>query len=147
VKRSDELAPLSRDHHRGLFVSLGLRRATDENAAEARDAFVAFWGSEGAHHFRVEEAVLLPGFARHAPADHEAVVRVLVEHVDLRRRAYELSENADVPLEALHELGTRLRDHIRHEEDVLFPLIERTLPAADLVALGEAIARAEAEPA
>jgi hemerythrin-like domain-containing protein len=88
--------------------------------------------------------VLLPGFARHGPADHEAVTRVLVEHVDLRRRAQDL-EHGELPPQALHELGDRLQAHIRHEEQVLFPLIETTLSHDALVALGAAIARAEAE--
>jgi hemerythrin-like domain-containing protein len=141
MKRSEELAPLSRDHHHGLFAALQLRRATPETADKAREAFLAFWHAEGRHHFAVEEDILLPAFARRGPADHEAVVRVLVEHVDLRRRAQDLED-----LEALHELGDRLRAHIRHEEDVLFPLIEETLGHDELVALGAAIARAEEVP-
>ena len=143
MKRSDELAPLSRDHHHGLFAALTLRRATGADAAAARAVFLTFWNSEGAHHFRVEEEVLLPAFARRGPADHEAVVRVLVEHVDLRRRAQALAEDDAPPTTALHELGERLKAHIRHEEDVLFPLIERTLPGEELRALGAAIAHAE----
>ena len=143
MKRSDELAPLSRDHHHGLFAALTLRRATEADAAAAREVFLTFWNSEGAHHFRVEEEVLLPAFARRGPADHEAVVRVLVEHVDLRRRALQLAEDDAPPTAALHELGERLKAHIRHEEDVLFPLIERTLPGEELRALGAAIAHAE----
>ena len=71
-------------------------------------------------------------------------MRVLVEHVDLRRRAQALADTDAPALADLHELGARLRTHIRHEEDVLFPLIEESLPHDELVALGAAIARAEA---
>jgi hemerythrin-like domain-containing protein len=131
VKRSEELAPLSRDHHHGLFAALKLKRG----AADAREAFLAFWEQEGSHHFAVEEELLLPAFARHASPDHAAIVRVLVEHVDLRRRAQDLARDAT----DLHELGTRLEAHIRHEENVLFPLIEQTLPDDDLAALGAAL--------
>jgi hemerythrin-like domain-containing protein len=143
VKRSDELAPLSREHHQGLFLALQLRRATEQTGDAARAAFLEFWRAEGAHHFHVEEEVLLPAFARYGPPDHEAVVRVLVEHVDLRRRAQELAEHEAAPPRTLHEFGDRLKAHIRHEEDVLFPLIERTLPATALAGLGVAIERAE----
>jgi hemerythrin-like domain-containing protein len=138
VKRSQELSPLSRDHHQGLFAALKLTRAKTEDAAAAREAFVEFWNSEGRNHFAIEEDLLLPAFARHVPADHESIVRVLVEHVDIRRRAQDLGD-----LDELHELGARLRAHIRHEEDVLFPLIEETLPHDELVALGAAIEAAE----
>jgi hemerythrin-like domain-containing protein len=131
MKRSEELAPLSRDHHQGLFAALKLRRTTDD----ARDAFLAFW-VDGRRHFAIEEEILLPALARHAPADHAAIVRVLVEHVDLRRRARDLEADADPAPATLRELGDRLHAHIRHEEDVLFPLIEATLPREELIALG-----------
>jgi hemerythrin-like domain-containing protein len=142
VKRSAALAPLSRDHHHALFAAQRLRRATDASAEAARDAFLEFWQTEGEHHFRVEEDVLLPAFAPRDAAGDAAVARVLSEHADLRRRAQELRGRA--PLDALHELGVRLNAHIRHEENVLFPLVEETLAPDALTALGEAIAREEA---
>jgi hemerythrin-like domain-containing protein len=135
VKRSEQLAPLSRDHHQGLFAALKLRRG----APDAREVFLAFW-VDGQRHFAQEEEILLPAFARHVPPDHEAIVRVLVEHVDLRRRAQEVQAEADPAPETLRELGDRLHAHIRHEEDVLFPLIETTLSDGELAELGAAIA-------
>lgn len=144
MKRSEALSPLSRDHHQGLFAALKLRRASAADAEEARGAFLDFWHGEGAHHFRVEEEVLLPALARHASADDEAIVRTLVEHVDLRRRAADLEGSVEPSLETLHELGDRLHAHIRGEENQLFPLIETTLPSAELDELGAAIERAEA---
>jgi hypothetical protein len=86
MKRSEALAPLSRQHHRGLAAALKLKRAQASDAGEARAAFLEFWEAEGRDHFRIEEEILLPAYARHGEADHPAVVRVLVEHVDLRRR-------------------------------------------------------------
>ena len=143
MKRSEELAPLSRDHHHGLVTALKLSRATPADASAARAAFLAFWADEGRHHFAVEEEVVLPGFARHVASDDDAIVRVLVEHVDLRRRAQALADTDTPALADLHELGARLRAHIRYEEDELFPLIEKSLPHDELVALGAAIALAE----
>jgi hemerythrin-like domain-containing protein len=142
VKRSEELAPLSRDHHQGLFAALKLRRASAEDHEQARATFLAFW-ADGRRHFVIEEELLLPALARHVPADHAAIVRVLTEHVDLRRRAQDV-EAGEQGIDALHELGARLHDHIRHEEDVLFGLVEDALEPDELVALGAAIARAEA---
>jgi hemerythrin-like domain-containing protein len=126
-----------------LLAALRLTRATDGDAGEATAGFLEFWHAEGRRHFQIEEDLLLPGFARHGPADHPAVVRALSEHVDLRRRAQDL-ERGGQPLEALHELGRRLSAHIREEENVLFTLVEQTLPADELKALGEAIEAAEA---
>jgi hemerythrin-like domain-containing protein len=142
VKRNAALVQFSRDHHHGLVVAQRLSRATAETADDARAAFLDFWHTEGRAHFRAEEEILLPSFARYGSATDDAVVRVLTEHVDLRRRAADLAGDAAPPLEALHELGQRLTDHIRHEERTLFPLIETTLPADALAELAAALARA-----
>jgi iron-sulfur cluster repair protein YtfE (RIC family) len=144
VKRSDALKALSRQHHQGLVVAMRLKRATPETAPQARDAFLDFWASECRAHFRAEEEVLLPTFAAHASPGHEAVVRVLVEHVDLRRRSYQLARDGHPTPEELSELGERLERHIRHEERVVFPLIEEALPGNELERLVAALEEAEA---
>jgi hypothetical protein len=141
MKRSDALAHLSRDHHHGLVVAQRLRRAVQETAGAAREAFLTFWDQEGRAHFRIEEEVLLPAFARRGSPEDDAVVRVLVDHVDLRRRAADLAAGP-APPDELHELGERLHAHIRHEERVLFPLIEASLSEDQLSNLVAAIDRA-----
>lgn len=142
MKRSDALVHLSRDHHHGLVVAQQLARATADTAANARGAFLAFWEQEGRDHFRVEEEVVLPAFARHGSPGHEAVARVLIDHVELRRLAADVAADPSPAPEALHQLGGRLRDHIRHEERVLFPLIESALPEDELAALAAAVEQA-----
>jgi iron-sulfur cluster repair protein YtfE (RIC family) len=142
MKRAEALAELSRDHHHGLVVAQRLRRADAGSAAGARAAFLDYWTSEGRTHFRVEEDVLLPAMARHHRSDDPAIVRVLVEHVDLRRRGADLEASADVPVDDLHALGERLSAHIRHEERVLFPMVEASFADDELSALGQALAAA-----
>jgi hemerythrin-like domain-containing protein len=144
VKRSEFLQALSNGHHQGLYAALQLRRATPGSAAEARRAFLRFWHAEGSTHFRIEEEVLLPWYARHRPADEPAVVRVLVEHVDLRRRAADLEADEDASPTDLRELGELFEQHIRHEERVLFPAIEAAVPDPEHAALARALERAEA---
>jgi hemerythrin-like domain-containing protein len=87
---------------------------------------------------------LLPAYARHTTCDRPEVVRVLTEHVDLRRRGQDLEANADPDLSGLRELGERLERHIRFEERELFPMIEAALPDDELAQLGAAFAGAEA---
>lgn len=141
MKRDDALIPLSHDHQHGLAAALALRRATAGDADAARVAFLDFWRSEGSAHFRLEEEILLPGFARHCDVRSDAVARVLLDHVELRSRAGAIEGDPEPALELLHSTGELLADHIRHEERVLFPLIEQALPQADLAALGEALSR------
>ena len=143
MKRSSALAPLSRDHHHGLFVAQQMRRATDRSAPEARSAFLAFWEAEGRTHFRVEEEVLLPAFSRHGPGDHPAIVQLLVDHVEIRCRVDDLRAEPGEPLELLHEIGDRLHRHIRHEERVVFPMIEEALPETELSELAGRVQKVE----
>ena len=119
-----------------------LQRASVDTAAMARRAFLEYWEREGQSHLRSEEEVLLPAFARHGYAGHDAVVRVLVEHVELRRRAADLQAQAEPPLHELRGLGEHLYQHVRHEDRVLFRLVERALPESELAALADALLRA-----
>jgi hemerythrin-like domain-containing protein len=141
MKRSTALTPLSHQHHAGLYVALQLKRATPETAADARRAFLDFFAHEGSEHFRQEEELLLPAYARHRGADDPAIVRVLVDHVELRRRADDLvRSDAAADVDDLRELGRRLEGHIRHEERVLFPAVESALPDEELERLGASFA-------
>lgn len=119
-----------------------MKRATDEDLDEVREDVLAFWGEHGARHFRIEEEILLPAFAASSDPGDEAVVRVLVDHVWIRERMNRLTAN-ELDVGALRELGERLEGHVRHEERVLFPMIEAALEPAALTALGERLAEAE----
>jgi hypothetical protein len=143
MRRDPALVSLSHDHHQALFVARALRRATRETTAEARAGFLAYWNAHGRTHFRLEEEILLPAYARHGDAHHPLVARVLCDHVAIRHRAGELAGAATPSPFILRELGTRLADHVRLEERVLFPLIERALPVAALSAVAAALAHAE----
>lgn len=143
MKRHVALQPLSRDHHVALVAAQRLRRATADDAPAARDAFLEFWREHGALHFRVEEDVLLPAFAAYGDPADERVVQMLIEHVRIRAAAAALAEG-DPDLDAMHELGVALAQHVRLEEREVFPLIEETLPADAAAALVEAVLAAEA---
>ena len=143
MKRQQALQQLSRDHHRALEVALKLRRATSEAAGSVRTEFLEFWHEHGALHFRIEEDALLPRSAPYVSPTDPAVVRVLTDHVEIRRRAAELETSPAVPHEELNSLGELLNDHVRHEERVLFPMIEERMPAAELGDLAQRIDEAE----
>jgi hypothetical protein len=139
MRRSDALAPLSRDHHVALEAALRLRRATPEDVGPATARFNAFWIHHGRRHFEIEEALILPALP---PGDAEwdaATARVRVDHADIAARARSL-EPGDV--DAARELGERLHAHVRFEERVLFALLERRADPDALAALGEAVASA-----
>lgn len=145
MKRSNELAVLSREHHVALELTLRLKRATVADAEAVTHATLEFWRAEGREHFRLEEDLLLPTFARHAGADDADIVRILAEHADIRRRIADLETEAPTDVTALHALGKVLHDHVRHEERALFSRIEAALDPDELSAVGEALRSAGAE--
>ena len=142
MKRSPELAGLSRDHHRALEVALRLRRATAVDVEAVVAGFLVFWRDHGERHFEVEEDVLLgalPGDDREWAA---AAQRIRSEHGELRSRAAALKDAPAV--DRAHDVGERLTAHVRFEEREAFPLLEQRLSAAALARLGRALDAAAA---
>jgi hemerythrin-like domain-containing protein len=153
VKRHPSLHPLSQHHHFALIQALGMRRAA-EAPAEKRysavqrqaDKFVAFWHKSGIVHFREEEEVLLPAYARYARLDQDGgIMRLLAEHAEIRAAVedFERRRAGKLPIEAdaMAHLAKLLHDHVRFEENDVFPRIERVLGEENLVAMGRGLTR------
>jgi hemerythrin-like domain-containing protein len=106
------------------------------------ETFLDFWHDDGKQHFRIEEEVLLPNWARHAEVHRPSVSRMLEEHLAIRRYAFDIESNG-LSVEHAHQLGELLEDHVRFEERELFPLIEAELSDDALAQLAVAIEEAE----
>jgi len=147
VKRHPSLHPLSEHHHHVLVQALEIARAAkapgpDRPArlAQAAESLLHFWEIAGQTHFREEEDVLLPALARHVRLDQEpAVMRMLADHAQIRAALQDLSaavrENRPVEPQVT-SLGQLLHDHVRLEEDTIFPRIECLLDERELAAIG-----------
>jgi hemerythrin-like domain-containing protein len=148
VKRHPSLHPLSEHHHHALVQALQIRR-TEEGAAEERPAalraaaenFVRFWRVNGRQHFREEEEILLPAYARHVRLDENApVMRMLAEHALIRGKVEELEAALAanrVREQDVADLGRLLQNHVRLEEDEIFPAIEAALGEDELNTLAD----------
>lgn len=134
MKRSEELAVLSREHHLALELALRLRRSTEGDVESLAGDARAFWRRESIEHFRLEEEFLLPSLEPHA-ADDADIARIRSDHAELRRRFSEL-EDGRRDLHGLRDLGVLLADHVRFEERVLFPRVEAALAPDELARLG-----------
>jgi hemerythrin-like domain-containing protein len=147
------LHPLSQHHHFALIQALEMRRAA-EAPAEKRAAavagqaekFVRFWHQSGQVHFREEEEVLLPAYARHVRLDTDAdVMRVLADHAEIRAavRDFEQRLAAKIPIgaEEIGRLGKLLHDHVRLEENEVFPRIEKVLGEEQLNVMGRGLTK------
>lgn len=126
MKRHSALLSLSREHHGALVLALACRRAANSGDAEkiraTRDRAVREFDADLAPHFRQEETALLPLLQQ---AGQTALVRrTLEEHASLRTLAESLRQHDAAGLEAF---GQALSDHVRFEEQELFPAAERAV--------------------
>jgi hemerythrin-like domain-containing protein len=153
MKRHPSLHPLSQHHHFALIQALEMRRAAEapvekRAAAVTRQAekFVRFWHKTGKVHFREEEEVLLPAYARHTRIDKDPhVVRLLADHAEIRAAVLDfetrLATRETIQAEELAHIAKLLHDHVRLEENEVFPRIEKALGEAELNETGRGLTR------
>jgi iron-sulfur cluster repair protein YtfE (RIC family) len=132
MKRHPALQQLSRAHHHALVVAQRLRRVGDDAASDAGREFESYWERDGRAHFREEEEILLPACAGFINPDEAIIARILSDHVRIRHLADQLAAQSPPRLELLHELGKSLEEHVRREERELFPMIQGSIPDAEL---------------
>ncbi|MHB0986367.1 MAG: hemerythrin domain-containing protein [Sulfuricella sp.] len=133
MKRHVALLSLSREHHGALVLALACRRAASsgdaEKIRETCGRAVREFDADLAPHFRREETALLPLLQQ---AGQTALVRrTLEEHASLRALAESLRQRDVAVLEVF---GQALSDHVRFEEQALFPAVERAVPSGLLEA-------------
>ncbi len=157
MKRHPSLHALSEHHHHALVQAFLIARAAKEPLGRRRmlfrraaREFLRFWQRTGRQHFREEEEVLLPALARHVALDTQpAVLQMLAQHADIRGRIEELVAAAVLGrnLEpTLTRLGRLLHDHVRLEENQVFPRIEAVLSEKEMRRLGERLTRLHGAP-
>jgi len=139
MKRHKALQTLSDEHHQGLVWSRRLQNINDEASPEEAqslaDDFIDIWNSEINPHFRKEEEILLPLFANTGKATEDPVMEMLEQHILLRRDVLKIGVSPNTTL--LQHCGNLLKDHIRHEERVVFPMIEEAAQKDLLTQIGE----------
>ena len=129
IKRSKELAPLSREHHDGLLfvwkIKQGLANGTSIETLCNYTRW--FWSNHLMPHFRNEEKVLI----RFLPAENVLVQQMLKEHEKIRDLVFSLDKEPDP--NSLQMLANLINDHIRFEERQLFAYAEENLTPEQLV--------------
>lgn len=128
LKRSKELAPLSREHHDGLLfvwkIKQGLANGTSVETLRAYTLW--FWDNQIKSHFNDEEKILI----KYLPADNPLVKQMIREHEQIRDLIVSIDQEPDKrSLELFAEL---LNNHIRFEERQLFKYVEETLSPEQL---------------
>lgn len=136
IPRHEAMRELSRHHHHALTVVLKIRKTLIEGVApevveQLRKDLKHFWVTGGQEHFREEEEILLPAYARYASPRHEEIIEMLIEHAQIRALVAAIDEGGDHDRDlvtCIQELGDVLEKHVRREERVIFPMMEAALP-------------------
>ncbi|MGE5944519.1 MAG: hemerythrin domain-containing protein [Flavobacteriales bacterium] len=126
LKRHKALQPLSREHHHGLLLSWKIRAGFSKKIEPERIKIYADWFFEThlMSHFEMEEQFVFPILE----SNHELVKKALADHKLLKRLFAD--ENIEMALSKIEEV---LDAHIRFEERVLFPEIQKVATEMQLL--------------
>jgi len=128
LKRSKELAPLSREHHDGLLFEWKIKQGLSNGTPiETLCSYTRwFWTNHIKPHFKEEEKVLV----RFLPEENALVKQMFREHAQIRDLIISLDKEPDPG--SLQLLAEFINNHIRFEERELFAYAERTLTQEQL---------------
>jgi hemerythrin-like domain-containing protein len=133
IKRSSQLAPLSREHHEGLLFVWKLRQGISKNIEAARiTAFMQwFWQEHLEPHFEKEENAL-PAVL---PPAHPMMQQMYSEHGEIKKLIAVIAKNGNY--ETFEIVARTVNDHIRFEERQLYGEVEKTASPEQLQHLSE----------
>lgn len=122
LKRHLFIIEFSKDHHYGLLLVWKIRQGLQKNVEPSRIVkYVNFFSEEELlPHFEEEEKYLLPLL----PETDDLRKRVEAEHAHLRKL---LSACANDKVAPLKDLANDLEAHIRFEERIFFPHLEKNI--------------------
>lgn len=128
-RRHQALQPLSRHHHHALVMAQMLIKQKEDFKSIQRE-LSDFWNKGGREHFREEEEYLLPEYAKYNPIDRPEIRELLLEHIQIRSLISQVCD--DSRFYKMQELGELLKNHVRKEEQIVFPMIEAGIPENSL---------------
>lgn len=133
IKRSEDMRLLSRDHHFGLLFSWKIKQGIARNVdtIRIRDYLNFFWSQHLRDHFLDEEVLLFnrldaEELCVQAKKDHQQIVNLI--------DAANAADQGDYLV--YEKLISFLNDHIRFEERVVFPHLEKVLSESTLSSIG-----------
>src|SRR5699024_1298079 len=144
IIRHETLKPLSRHHMVALHTAVKLKRAGKEESRLTVEEIIndvrEFWIPDGIEHFREEEKILLVTYAKHVSIDQPIIHEMLMEHIQIQAMIEMLLDMEEADIEHMHKLGHLLESHVRKEERIIFPMIEKDLAEEVLVEMAPYLA-------
>lgn len=127
---------LSKDHHASLLFCWKLRQGIKSHASTERIIKYAqyFWHVHFKQHFKEEEEILF------APLKDEMVNKAIEDHQKVKALINELgTSGTEDQYEKLSILADKVDGHVRYEERILFPHLEKVLSEEQLEVIGKQI--------
>lgn len=123
IKRSQQLAPLSREHHDGLLFAWKLRQGLANGTAmeTLRDYCNWYCRNHITQHFEHEENILL----KYITPDHPLATQLKEEHNDIRELLLSIDDKPEAG--TISMLANFISRHIRFEERRVFNYLEENL--------------------
>ena len=136
IKRNENIAKLSRDHHASLMFCWKLRQGIkkDVEIKRMQDYLSYFLVQHFTPHFQEEEDILF------APLKDEKVQKAIDDHVIIMKMVADIinSDSEDLKTD-LTSLANLVDAHVRYEERILFPHLEKELSEEQLEIIGQRI--------
>lgn len=136
VKRNPHIVKLSQDHHASLMFCWKIRQGAKYHAATERMVKYVqyFWEHHFSEHFKEEEEFLF------APLKDAAVLKAIEDHQKIKTKVDKIiiSGNEDQQTNLL-KLADLVDQHVRYEERILFPHLEKKLSEEQLQIIGSQI--------
>jgi len=137
MKRKKELVTLSWEHHDGLAFAFRLQQGVKKSAPveDMREYILHSWATALDHHFWQEEQSLIP-VLRASTIGQELLIHMLEDHEYFRKEIEHFKSTEKINIERINSFSDRLNQHIRFEEQELFPYLEKESIPEDLKKIG-----------
>ncbi len=134
IKRHENIKWLSKEHHFGLLACWKINKGISLGIEidRIKKYIIFFWENNLQQHFKEEEELLFNVI------NDDKINQAIEQHKSVREKINVLYNGlADTLL--LQQLAIELNEHIRYEERILFPFLEKALPQNRLQQIGAAL--------
>ncbi len=142
MTRHEALVPLTHDHHHFMAHSRRMQEAAsgeDTDRRRAADDYVSFYLGKGLRNLREEQELFFPAAFFAGEQARALVLKALGAHLEMHDKTHQLQRElatGSITAESLTVVAEILTEHVRLEEEELFPVIESTVEDAELKRLG-----------